>query len=198
MTKLLRARGKLVAALAFASLPALAQAHPGHDGHELTWDFGAGFAHPFSGADHLLAMIAVGLWAWQLGGRARWMLPAGFVFVMALGADAGRSHFIYPASEQMMAATVLVLGLLIATAAQLPLAAGVAVTGIFAFFHGAAHGTEMTGNHAFASAAGFLLATAVLHLAGLALGKWSPRISVGATRLAGGAIAAAGIFLLAR
>jgi hypothetical protein len=78
-------------ALAAFALPVLAHAHPGHDGHELTWDFTSGASHPLLGWDHLIAMVAVGLWAAQLGGRSRWLLPVAFVGVMALGAAAGHA-----------------------------------------------------------------------------------------------------------
>ncbi len=178
--------------------PALAHAHPGHEGHELTWDFGAGLVHPLSGLDHLLAMVAVGLWAAQLGGRARWQVPAAFVGVMALGGAIGRAGLVVPGLEQGIAASVLVLGLLVATATRLPVAAGMALAGGFAVFHGVAHGAEMpaaAGGLGYGS--GFVTATALLHAAGVGLGLLAGRVSTRATRLAGWGVAAAGAMMLA-
>ena len=156
----------------------------------------AGFVHPFLGLDHLAAMVAVGLWAAMLGGRARLVVPASFVAVMGFGGLVGMAGIALPAIEGAIAASVVALGLMSAFALRLPTAAAGAVVGLFALFHGAAHGAEMP---ALASpalyAAGFLLATALLHGAGLGLGfalrKDLPRW------LAGGAIAAAGLGLLA-
>jgi urease accessory protein len=186
-----------LAASAFV-FPALAHAHPGHEGHELTWDFGAGFAHPLSGLDHLLAMVAVGLWAAQLGGRARWLVPAAFVGVMALGGALGSTGLTVPGVEQGIAASVLVLGLLVAAAARPPVAAGMALAGGFAVFHGVAHGAEMPASAGgLGYGAGFVLATALLHAAGVNLGLLGGKISPRATRLAGWGVAAAGAVLLA-
>src|SRR5471032_3382046 len=140
--------------------PVLAQAHPGHD---LTWDFGGGFAHPLSGWDHLLAMTAVGLWAAQLGGRARWFVPSAFVGVMALAAVFGHFFGTIPGTEQGIAASILILGLLIATTARLPVAAGMALVGVFAVFHGVAHGAERPATAGgLGYGAGFVAATALL------------------------------------
>jgi urease accessory protein len=176
--------------------PALAHAHPGHDGHELTWDFSGGFAHPLSGWDHLLAMMAVGLWAAQLGGRARWFVPSAFVGVMALAAVFGHFYGTIPGTEQGIAASILILGLLIATAARLPVAAGMALVGVFAVFHGVAHGAEMPATAGGLSyGAGFVVATALLHAVGLGLGmalKKQPTLA----RFAGGAVAAGALALV--
>ncbi|EIP97466.1 hydrogenase/urease accessory protein [Opitutaceae bacterium TAV1] len=179
-------------------LPALAQAHPGHDGgHELTWDFGGGFAHPFTGWDHLLAMTAVGLWAAILGGRARWLVPSAFVGLMVTGAVVAISGFVIPGVEQGIAASLLALGLLIAFAVRLPVAAGMAVTGLFAIFHGMAHGAEMPASaSAFSYASGFVVATVILHAAGLALGMALQKQTVIA-RVAGGLVAAGGLLAFA-
>ena len=159
----MRNRSRLLGALSLLLVAApLAQAHPGHEGHDFTWDFSGGFAHPLSGWDHLLAMIAVGLWAAQLGGRARWLVPSAFVGVMALGAALGHAGLMFPGVEQGIAASVLVLGLLIATAVRLPVAAGMALVGLFAGFHGIAHGAEMPATAGGLSyGAGFILATAL-------------------------------------
>jgi urease accessory protein len=192
LSRLVKTGGILLA------LPALAQAHPGHDGHDLTWDFSGGFAHPLSGWDHLLAMIAVGLWAAQLGGRARWLVPAAFVTVMALGAALGRTGAIFPGVEQGIAASVLVLGLLIAAAVRLPVTAGMTLVGVFAIFHGFAHGVEMPATAGgLLYGAGFVVATALLHAIGVGLGVLAARTSANATKLAGWAIAASGVMLFA-
>src|SRR4051812_46407748 len=127
-----------------ALLPAVASAHPGHDGgHDLSWDFSGGFAHPIFGLDHLLAMIAVGIWAAQLGGRARWLVPATFVSVMALAATFGQREIPHTAMEQMLAASLLAFGLMIALAQRLPLVVGLGLTALFATFHGFAHVSEL-------------------------------------------------------
>ena len=184
-------------AISLAAAPA-ALAHPGHDGHELTWDFSSGFSHPLFGADHLLAMLAVGLWAVQLGGRARWLVPAAFVSVMALGAALGRSGVTIPGMEQMIAASVLVFGLLIASAAKLPAAGGMALVALFAIFHGFAHGAEMPATTgAFTYGTGFVLATALIHAAGVGLGLLANRGSEKITKAAGWAIAGCGVVLFA-
>ena len=182
-----------------AAIPAIASAHPGHDGgHGFGWDFSGGFAHPLSGWDHLLAMVAVGLWAAQLGGRARWLVPAAFVSVMTLGAVLGHGGFQIPGTEQGIAASVLVLGLLVATAARLPVSIGMAVVGVFALFHGIAHGAEMPATAAgLEYGLGFVLATALLHAAGLGLGLLTARKSAVIPQTAGAAIALAGVAMLA-
>lgn len=180
------------------ALPVLAHAHPGHDGHELTWDFNGGFAHPLSGWDHILAMVAVGLWAAQLGGRARWLVPSAFVSVMVIGAVFGHAGAVIPGVEQGIAASVLVLGLLIAAAIRLPLPAGMGLVGVFALFHGVAHGAEMPATAGGLSyGAGFVAATILLHVAGVGFGMLAARTSAKAARLAGWAIAGCGVALFA-
>lgn len=182
-----------------AALPAIASAHPGHDGdHGFGWDFSSGFAHPFGGWDHLIAMIAVGLWAAQLGGRARWLVPAAFVSMMTLGAVLGHGGMSIAGTEQMIAASVLALGLLIATATRLPIAAGMALTGVFALFHGLAHGAEIPATAAGLSyGLGFVLTTALLHAAGLGLGLMASKKSAAIPQTAGAAIALVGVAMLA-
>ena len=179
---------------AFLSLAAFAQAHPGHgaDG------FAQGFAHPLHGLDHLLAMLAVGLWAAQLGGRAKWAVPAAFVGAMAVGGALGMAGVGLPLAEPGIAASVLILGLLIAAAVRLPLAAGVALVGGFALCHGYAHGAEMPATAAGAVyALGFAGATALLHGCGFGLGALMQRGAKAEWLRAGGvAISAAGVLLL--
>ena len=174
-------------------------AHPGH-----AMAYGglfAGFVHPFSGVDHLLAMFAVGVWATQLGGRARWAVPLAFIAAMALGAAlamTGAIHVDANASASGIAASLLVLGLLVFRAQRLPISAALALVGTFALFHGAAHGGELP---AFADPAryafGFLAATALLHALGLGFGAIALRRAPLLGRLGGAAAAMAGAVLLA-
>ena len=184
---------KLTQALTFGLLlaPALAQAHPG--AHHVT-GFSSGLAHPLTGLDHLLAMIAVGLWAVQLGGRATWLVPSAFAGMMTLGAFAGMSGLVLPGVEQGIMLSVLVLGVLVAAAVRLPAAIGASIVAVFALLHGVAHGMEMPENAGgFTYAAGFLAATIALHLVGMALG-WTARQTV-ALRVSGAAIAFSAILL---
>ncbi len=168
-----------------------AQAHVGVHGVGLA----AGMMHPFSGLDHLLAMIAVGAWAAQQGGRARWAVPLAFVAMMVAGGAWGGLGNWLPGIESGIAASVLVLGLLIAFSARLPLAAGMALAGAFALFHGYAHGAEMPAiANAWLYALGFVLSTALLHAAGLGAGL---AIKAGLMRLGGAGLAFAGMWMLA-
>ena len=158
----------------------------------------SGFAHPFSGMDHLCAMAAVGLWAAQRGGRALWAVPLAFVSVMTLGAVVGMSGHVLPFAEQGIAASVLILGLLIAAAKQLPLAASIVLVGTFALFHGYAHGAEMpVSASGLTYGLGFVAATAGLHLLGISLGLTARKLATEKiVRYAGGAIAACGLYLV--
>ena len=186
-------------ALAAAALPAVAFAHPAIGEAA---GFSHGFAHPMSGLDHILAMVMVGVFAFQLGGRARWLLPATFVLVMAFGGALGVAGISIPFVELGIALSVVVLGAVVALNVKAPLAAAIGVVGLFAIFHGHAHGTEMPDNAAgVAYAAGFMIATALLHAAGLALGyvigRAGERQGVFVTRTAGGIAALAGVGILA-
>jgi urease accessory protein len=182
-----------ILALSFLT-PALALAHTGA-GETAGWV--QGFSHPLGGADHLLAMVAVGLWAAQLGGRALWAVPAAFVAAMMLGGLLGISGVPIPFIEQGILSSVLVLGVLIACAFRLPLRYGSLLVALFALFHGHAHGAEIpalaaAGAYTF----GFALATALLHAAGIGLGLLARTTSMqAATRLAGAAIALSGLYL---
>lgn len=185
-------------AAALAGSAASAFAHPGHT--VAYSGLFAGFAHPFSGVDHWLAMFAVGVWAAQLGGRARWAVPLAFVAAMALGASlamTGAMHVDAGAIESGIAASLLVLGLLVFRAQRLPTPAALALVGIFAVFHGAAHGGELP---AFADptryAFGFLAATALLHVLGLGFGAIALRRAPLLGRLGGAAAAVTGAVLL--
>lgn len=154
-------------ALIVVLLPTAALAHPGHgEGAGLA----AGLAHPFTGIDHIAAMVAVGLWAALKGGRALWAWPAAFVAVMAAGALAGMGGIAVPYVEAGILASVVTLGLLVATAADVPVALGAAIVAVFAVFHGYAHGAELPqGAGAASYLFGFALATAALHGVGIAM-----------------------------
>lgn len=174
--------------------PSTAFAHPGHGGHSFT----AGWQHPFLGADHLLAMFAVGLLAVRIGGRALWIMPGTFVGGMLLGGMAAAFGVPLPGVEQGILASVLVLGILIAMTRDLPLKFAAALVVLFALFHGYAHIAEMTAsNSVWTYAIGFTSATTVLHLLGVSVGLVLTRSRNDATlRVAGGFISAAGLFLL--
>jgi len=161
--------------------------------------FAAGFAHPFSGLDHLLAMVAVGLWAAQLGGRARWVVPLAFMGAMAAGAGLALAGVRLPAVETGIASSVMILGLLVAISARLPAATSAVLVGAFAVFHGHAHGTELPQAASEALyGAGFLLATGLLHATGLGVGAlMHRRLESAWLRALGGGIAAIGAFMWA-
>jgi urease accessory protein len=163
-------------ALFFTLIPTLARAHPGH-GVEIG-GIGWGLAHPFTGLDHVLAMIAVGLWAFQLGRRARWLLPLTFVGAMVAGAALGVSGLRLPFVEPAILASVIGFGAVIACAARLPLGASAALISIAALFHGQAHASEMPPNAAsFLTGTGFMITTALLLVSGLASGFALQRIA---------------------
>ncbi len=176
-----------------AATPALA-----HTGAGATHGFLAGFGHPFLGLDHLLAMGAVGLWAGLVGGRALWAWPLAFAGVMIVGAALGLQGVALPGVELGIAASVVLLGLAAALRAPLPVLAGAGLCGLFALLHGHAHGAELPdGAGALSYIAGFTLATLVLHAAGLWLAVGLARLErAWAPRLAGGAVALAGVVLM--
>jgi urease accessory protein len=157
-----------------------------------------GFTHPFSGLDHILAMVAVGLWASRLGRPAYWLLPLTFPVLMATGAVLGIAGVPLPWVEIWIAASVIVLGLMVALALKPSLAISIALIGLFAVVHGHSHGTELPqAMSPVAYGAGFLIATALLHAIGLVIGgtsRW-PLGRIG-LRTAGAAIAAIGVLLL--
>ncbi len=159
---------KLAALPTLALLPDFAQAHVGAgDVH----GFAHGLAHPFGGLDHVCAMIAVGVWAAQTGGRTTWAAPLAFMSAMALGGALGLAAVPLPLVETGVLMSLLVLGALIAAAVRLSLPASVAIVSVFALFHGYAHGAEMPHDvSAFGYALGFVLATSLLHASGIAAG----------------------------
>ncbi len=134
--------------------------------------FNAGFTHPLTGIDHQLAMIAVGLWSGQIGGRMIWTAPMGFMTMMAVGGAWGMLGFGFPLVEGGIIASIILFGCLIAGAVTPRPWIGAAAVGAFALFHGHAHGVEMTvGALGPFYALGFVLATGLLHLIGIALAK---------------------------
>ena len=157
--------------------------------------FASGIAHPLAGLDHIFAMIAVGLWAAQLGGRAYWSVPLAFVGMMVLGAVVAAAGLTLPAVESGIAASVLALGLLIAFSARMAIPLSMVLVGVFALFHGHAHGTELPQAASAASyGLGMLLATIGLHATGLGAGILFQRAAV-LLRIGGAMIAAAGAMM---
>jgi urease accessory protein len=158
----------LVASVALAS-PAF-----GHDQTGVAGGLLSGVLHPLSGSDHLIAMVAVGLWGAQLGAPAIFLLPITFPLVMAMGGVLGVLHIPLPAPETMIALSGLLLGVAVAMSLRAPLAAAAALVGLFAIFHGHAHGAELPeASDPLAYGAGFVIATGFLHGCGIALGALS-------------------------
>ena len=154
------------------SLLAISPAAFAHPGHLAGSGFATGLLHPFTGMDHLLAMIAVGLWAAQRGGRHLFVIPASFVVMMALGGLVGASGIALPLVQPGILGSLIVFGLLIALDARMPLAAGMAVIGSFALFHGYAHAVEMPAQaHLAVFGSGMLLSSIALHLVGIGAGR---------------------------
>ncbi|WP_322882804.1 HupE/UreJ family protein [Sinorhizobium medicae] len=184
----------IAAALLFtSSAPALAHLDPAEHGSLL-----AGLSHPFFGADHVLAMVAVGLWAAQIGGRALWSVPAAFVTTMMLGFALALLGAPLPFVEPAILGSVVALGLIVAMAVRLDVSMAAAVVAVFAIFHGHAHGGELGNAGAWSFAAGFLIATVLLHIAGLGLGMGLSRLANRGivARILGGVTALAGASLL--
>ena len=168
-----------------------ALAHPGHGG-----GMASGLAHPYTGLDHLLAMLAVGFWAAQQSARhALWKIPLAFVAAMAVGALLGMAGMPLPQVETGIAASVVILGLLVAFSLRLPTAAGMTLVAAFALFHGFAHGAEASMGSLTSFATGFILATASLHGIGMALGRMARHRAEIALRVGGAGVALAGAWL---
>lgn len=174
-------------------------AHAGHEHAPV--GFASGFFHPLGGLDHILAMVAVGLFAWHLGGRALWLVPAAFVGTMAIGGALGVAGVGMPMVELGIALSIVVIGGLVALWLKMPTVLAMAIVGVFALFHGHAHGAEMdpTGS-GLAYGLGFMLATAILHgvgiTAGIALGQLGSGRGTAVARASGAAIAIAGVLIL--
>lgn len=169
-----------------------------HGGGSITGGFISGFLHPVFGWDHVAAMIAVGLWGGFLGRPAIWVLPVVFPLVMAIGGMLGVFGVSVPAVEAGIAASAVVLGLMVALAARPPIWVAAIIVGAFAIFHGHAHGTELpSAANPLAYSAGFVLSTGLLHLAGIAFGlllRWP--LGKYTVQTAGGLIAIAGVGFL--
>lgn len=183
-------RSILVAMPIAAATPAMA-----HVGHGSASGLLAGLSHPLGGFDHVLAMVSVGLFAALLGGRALWALPLSFVGMMLMGGVSGMTGIEVPAVEFGIAASIVVLGAVVTWGRQWSIQVAVALVGVFAVFHGHAHGAETpVGADAVLYSLGFALATAALHGAGIAAGL----LALGYTkivRLAGAAVTVTGLFI---
>ncbi len=186
-----------VAAACAITVPAIAWAHAEHGAAD---GFLSGLAHPVSGLDHVLAMIAVGLWGAQLGRPAIWLLPLAFPLAMAIGGVLGLIGLGLPAVEIGIAVSALVLGALIVVEGRPALPIALGVVAFFAVFHGHAHGTELPdGASALTYSFGFVMATGLLHALGIAIGlvhRWP--LGRQALRGAGALVAMGGIFFLVR
>ncbi|MEW6645734.1 MAG: HupE/UreJ family protein [Pseudomonadota bacterium] len=183
----------VVTTLGFVALPGIAAAHTGHGAVD---GFGAGLFHPFGGLDHLLAMLTVGLWAAMLGGSAAWRVPAAFVVLLVIGAMLGLGGVQLPLLESFIAASVLVLGLAVTLAWRVPAGAGIVLVGVFALFHGQAHGAEVpVAADGLLYVTGMTLASVLLHLSGFGIGhvlKQRPWL----LRSGGALVAGAGAWLV--
>ena len=180
-------------AVALSTAPAFAHLNPQEHG-----SFMAGFSHPLFGLDHILVMVAVGLWASQIGGRALWLVPSAFVGTMAFGFGLAVAGVDLPFVEPAILASVVALGLLVAMAARFDTIASAALVAAFALFHGHAHGGELGAAGAASFGIGFVVATALLHAAGIAIGIGVARIANGAilARIIGGLTAVTGVALI--
>lgn len=181
--------------LVCAGVPAFAHLDPLAHG-----SFAAGLSHPLFGADHILVMVAVGLWAAQTSlqpGKkaALWLVPSAFVAAMSAGFLMALAGISLPFVEPAILASVIALGLLVAMAVRLPVAGSAAVVAVFALFHGHAHGAELGSAGALQFGLGFVAATALLHGAGLALGLGANRFAPTFMRIAGAITALAGLSL---
>jgi urease accessory protein len=192
--------------IAISAISTLARAHIGHESGDATHShasaFIVGFLHPLTGLDHLAAMVAVGLWS-ALAARRAWpdllWAPLGFAAMLLAGALLGQQGVQLPAVEPMIAASLLVLGLLVLTRWRVPGIAAAALVGVFAVFHGLAHGHELAGNaNALPVVAGMLAATLLLHVSGVAAGWALRHANVWVPRLAGAGVAVFGLALLGR
>ncbi len=182
----------LAAALCVIAEPALA-----HDLDAQGGGFGAGLAHPFSGIDHLLAMVAVGLWASQLGGRAVWAVPLSFFGAMLAGSALALAGIGMPHVEAGIATSVVLFGLLVGTSARMSVWASITLVSLFAAFHGHAHAKELPqAASAAAYGGGFSLATMALLALGVGIGEAAKGTHAIALRAMGTGVAATGIALL--
>jgi len=191
--------GSKVAALAIPLIFAARMASAHVAGGEAA-GFAVGFRHPISGLDHVLAMVAVGLWGAQLGAPAIWMLPVAFPLVMALGGMLALAGVPLPGIEVGIAASAIVLGAAVMLEVRAPIVVASALVAVFAIFHGHAHGTELPpGQSAILYSMGFVVATGCLHALGIGIGtvhRWSWGRAL--LRAAGAVVAASGLVFLWR
>jgi urease accessory protein len=185
--------------LLLIALPTAAFAHTGHSD---TSGFLQGFMHPIGGFDHVLAMVAVGVFAVVLGGRALILVPLSFIGMMAVGFLLGASGVNVPFVELGIALSAVVIGGVAALGRPMPVVAAMSIVGVFAIFHGQAHGTEMPASvGGLEFALGFIAATALLHVAGIAAAigtaKLTGRYGTLLAQIAGGAFALGGVGVLA-
>ena len=185
----------LAAALTVAAMPAMA-----HTGIGTGSSMASGFTHPIGGLDHILAMVAVGILAAQQGGKSLWLIPASFVAMMVFGGALGLNGVAVPMVELGIVGSIIVLGAVIALGRQFPPAAAMVLVGFLAIFHGHAHGTEMPMDASgLAYGLGFVVATALLHGAGVGASllarKLDKDITPIALRASGSAIAVMGAVL---
>jgi urease accessory protein len=163
---------QLALGMMFTLVSGVAFAHPGHELTENALQAAyAGFVHPFTGWDHLLVMLAIGVWANKLGGHARWQLPLTFLLVMTFGALLGLAGINFSGVETAIAASVMGMGLLLAINLPISVISRTSIVALFAVFHGMAHGLELQSQQSYVSLGGMLFATALLHCAGLLLGS---------------------------
>ena len=186
---------KIGTVMLFMAVSSIAEAHTGGG---LSGGFSSGFMHPILGWDHVIAMVAVGIWGAFLGGRAIWILPVTFPLVMAVGGAMGIVGVPVPSVETGIALSAIALGSMVAFAARPPIWVAALIVGIFAIFHGYAHGTELpNAANPLAYSLGFVFSTGLLHLSGIALGllvRWPMGKIV--VRVIGSMIALAGVGFL--
>lgn len=194
---MLKRFGVSAALILAATAPAFAHLDPNDHG-----SFMSGFSHPLFGLDHIVVMVAVGLWAATIGGRALWIVPGAFVAMMVAGYVLVLSGAQLPFVEPTIVASVVALGLLLSAAVRMPVALGAALVGVFALFHGYAHGSELGAAMALPFGIGFAVATALLHAAGIGLGLMlGSGVGIGRnaaailSRVLGGIAAAIGLVL---
>lgn len=171
-----------------------------HPGPHYAFSLQSGFLHPVTGLDHMLAMVAVGLWAGLNGGRAVWIWPLAFVAAMLAGGAAGMAHLAAPYVEPGILVSLVILGLAVAVGLRAPTAIGAVLVGLFAFLHGHAHGAELpVGASALGYAAGFAVATGLLHVVGITIVRTAGQgTGALAVRSAGVLVALSGLVLFVR
>jgi urease accessory protein len=191
------ARFRIALGCALGMFPLLVFAHVGQG--DIAGGFVSGFSHPIKGLDHVVAMVAVGIWGAQLGAPAIWVLPVTFPLVMAFGGVLGAMGVPIPGIEIGIALSAIALGALIAFAARPPLWFAAVVVGVFAVFHGYAHGAELPeSTNAIFYSVGFVVATGLLHALGILIGvihRWAKGAPL--LRAIGGLISAFGVYFLA-